>query len=251
MPGTAISLHVATAEHWTPSRRMQAAAAAEHERVERELRRLGERENTLARELDAIRRACAALRDELSVLQRLSRDRAENDTEFADGEQRRLRVVADALPTAEDGKDVVLRGAQIREAAVRVLASTAQSDQALHYRTWFELLRQEGFLPAGKDPLATFLTQIGRSPVVQRSTAPGVYSLDLGVVERTRARLARLEGSIQELDQVAVGADVEEIARIRRTRDRLGTELASNKQTLAEALRSLGEPPRISHGHSS
>jgi hypothetical protein len=247
MTETAISIPVAAAEHWTPSRRMQAAAAAERERVERELRRLSERENTLARELDAIRTARSALQDELSVLLRLSRDRAKSDAAFAKGEQRRLRVVADSLPTAEAGRDVVLRGAQIRETAVRVLASTDQADQAVHYRTWFDLLRYEGFLPAGKDPLATFLTQIGRSPVVQRSTAAGVYSLDLGVLERMRARLAQLEGSLQELNQVSVGTDVDEIARIRRTRDRLVTEVASTKRTLAEALRSLGAPPQMSH----
>lgn len=54
---------------------MQSAAAAERERVERELLRLGEREGNLTLELDAIREARSALQDELVVLRRLSRAR--------------------------------------------------------------------------------------------------------------------------------------------------------------------------------
>jgi hypothetical protein len=219
---------------------MQAAAAAERERVERELRRLNEREDRVARELDTIRAARSALEGEVVLLQRLSRDPAEGGFSAANGEQRRLRVVSDALPAVEDGGEVVLRGAQIRETAVRLLASTGQADRALHYRTWFELLRQEGLLPAGKDPLATFLTQIGRSPVVQRSTAPGVYSLDLDFPERARIRLAQLQAGLREADEVPVGASVDEIAQLRDSRAKLKAEVASAEQVLTEALRSLG-----------
>ncbi len=220
---------------------MQAAAAAERERVERELRRLSEREGSLAHELETIRAARGALQDELVVLQRLSHDPAEDEISATHDERRRLRVVSSTPQAVEDGHEVVLRGAQIRETAVRILASTAQADQAVHYRTWFELLRQEGFVPAGKDPLATFLTQIGRSPVVQRSTAPGVYSLDLGVPERQRAHLAQLQAKLREADQAPLSASLDEIARIRESRARLNVEVASAERTLAEVMRSLDE----------
>ncbi len=218
---------------------MQSAAAAERERVERELLRLSKREDGLAHELDAIREARSALQDELVVLQRLSRDLPAGEIRAADDERRRLRVVTDGSQAVE-GREVVLRGAQIRETAVRVLASSATS-QAVHYRTWFELLRHKGFVPAGKDPLATFLTQIGRSPVVQRSTAPGMYSLDLRAPERERARLAQLRAKLGDVGETPLGATVDEIGWIRESRVRLNSEIGSAERTLAEALRSLGE----------
>jgi len=219
---------------------MQAAAAAERARVERELSRLTAREETLTHELELAQRARSALQDELRVLERLSRDATEVEVAETVTGGRRLRVVSDDPHAAEDERKVVLRGAQIRETAVRILAAAPQTDQAVHYRTWYELLRQEGFVPAGKDPLATFLTQIGRSPVVRRSTAPGMYSLDLGVTTRMRARLAQLQAELRDADEVPpIGVD--EIERSRETRASLKTEVASAQRTLAEALRSLEE----------
>jgi vacuolar-type H+-ATPase subunit I/STV1 len=236
MSSTAIHLPVATADSWTPSRRMQSAAAAERERVERELLRLSKREDSLAHELDAIREARSALQDELVVLQRLSRDLPAGEIRAAD-ERRRLRVVTDTSQAIE-GREVVLRGAQIRETAVRVLASSATS-QAVHYRTWFELLRRAGFVSAGKDPLATFLTQIGRSPVVRRSTAPGMYSLDLHSLERERAHIAQLRAKLAEVGEMPPEATVDDIARIRESRSSINAEIASAERTLGEILRSL------------
>jgi hypothetical protein len=218
---------------------MQSAAAAERERVERELLRLSKREDRLAHELDAIREAQSALQGELVVLQRLARDLPASEIPAADDERRRLRVVP-AASGAEGARDVLLRGAQIRETAVRVLASS-ETSRAVHYRTWFELLRHKGFVPAGKDPLATFLTQIGRSPVVQRSTAPGMYSLDYSAPARERARLAQLRAELGAIGETPLGATVDEIGRIRGTRSRLNSEIASVERTLAEAFRSLGE----------
>ncbi len=224
-------------ESWTPSRRMQSAAAAERERVERELLRLRKREDRLAHELNALREAQSVLQDELVVLRRLSSSPPTEEIRAAD-ERHRLRVVADAS-RGEEGREVVLRGAQIRETAVRVLASSATS-QAVHYRTWFELLRREGFAPAGKDPLATFLTQVGRSPVVQRSTAPGMYSLDLRAPERIRTHLEQLRAELGDMGETPPGSTLDEIAGIRESRARLNSEVAAAEQTLAEALRSLG-----------
>lgn len=220
---------------------MRAAAAAEQQRVERELHRLNDREDSLARELEALRAARSGLEDELVVLQRLSHDSVEGEISAARATPRRLSVVSSVPQQTGRPRDVVLRGAQVRETAVRVLADTAQADQAVHYRTWFELLRQQGFVPAGKDPLATFLTQIGRSPVVQRSTSPGVYSLDLTFPQRVRGRLEQLRAQLREADELADGAGIDEITQSRERRAKLNADIENAERMLAEALRSLGE----------
>src|SRR5262249_47681967 len=72
----------------------------------------------------------------------------------------------------------LLRGPKIREAAVKALLDQPDYIEALHYRQWCDLLLDAGYAIAGKDPLAVFLTQITRSPVVRRSSQPGVYELD-------------------------------------------------------------------------
>lgn len=60
-----------------------------------------------------------------------------------------------------------LRGQRLREVAVEVLARHHSPGEAVHYRDWFELLREENIAVAGRDPLATFLAQIGRSECVE------------------------------------------------------------------------------------
>ena len=240
--GIAIALDVATADTWAPSRRMQSAAVAERERVERELRRLAIRESQLAAELEAVRASRAELEQQRNVLDH-----------FADGparspgrESHRLRVLPDAEPPTPNGgvapeKMTMLRGARIREAAVRALAASSPPDAAVHYRDWFKLLTAQGFMPAGKDPLATFLTQIGRSPVVRRSTSAGMYVLDLEVPQRARARLARLAEELADVRERSPAVTVEEIAATRERRTHLTAEMQETERQLEEALRSLGE----------
>jgi chromosome segregation ATPase len=221
---------------------MQSAAVAERERVERDLRRLVIRESQLTAELGAVQAARAELEQQRHVLDH-----------FADGPARtpgrgsqRLRVLPDAEPPTSNGgaapeKMTMLRGARIRETAVRVLAANTQVDAPVHYRDWFKLLTAQGFMPAGKDPLATFLTQIGRSPVVRRSTSAGMYVLDLEVPQRARARLGRLAEELAEIRELAPNTTVEEIAATRERRARLTAEMQETERQLEEALRSLGE----------
>jgi hypothetical protein len=125
---------------------------------------------------------------------------------------------------------------------VRVLAAHTKPDAPVHYRDWFELLVAQGFMPAGKDPLATFLTQVGRSPVVQRTTSSGMYVLDLEFPNRVRARLSRLQAELDEVPQHASDRTVAEIASTRESRTRLITELQEAERQLEEALRSLRNP---------
>lgn len=71
-----------------------------------------------------------------------------------------------------------LRGQRLREIAVEVLRNKKGPGSIVHYREWYELLLETGLRVAGKDPLATFLTQIARAPGVE-SVRPrsGLYRL--------------------------------------------------------------------------
>jgi hypothetical protein len=64
--------------------------------------------------------------------------------------------------------DVRLRGRRLEEVAIAVLADERGNGAEIHYREWFELIRSNGHLVAGKDPLNTFLTQINRSTSIEK-----------------------------------------------------------------------------------
>jgi hypothetical protein len=71
-----------------------------------------------------------------------------------------------------------LRGERLREVATDVIRRLSASGNPIHYRAWFDALVESGFRVSGRDPLATFLTQITRidqvEPVGRRS---GLYRL--------------------------------------------------------------------------
>ncbi|MEJ7567760.1 MAG: hypothetical protein WKF41_05790 [Gaiellaceae bacterium] len=71
-----------------------------------------------------------------------------------------------------------LRGRRLREIAVELLRQRRVPGDVVHYREWFDLLVAAGVRIAGKDPLATFLTQISQAPEV-KSVRPrsGLYRL--------------------------------------------------------------------------
>lgn len=73
-----------------------------------------------------------------------------------------------------------LRGERLREVALEVLERLGEGGAPVHYREWFDALLAEGYRVSGKDPLATFLTQVTRidrvKPVGHRS---GLYRLRL------------------------------------------------------------------------
>jgi hypothetical protein len=71
-----------------------------------------------------------------------------------------------------------LRGERLREVALEVLQRLSASGDPVHYRIWFEALVQSGFRVSGRDPLATFLTQITRIDKVESvGRRSGLYRL--------------------------------------------------------------------------
>src|SRR5690349_12056205 len=62
--------------------------------------------------------------------------------------------------------DLRLRGRALEKIAVELLRRERGGDE-VHYREWFELLRTEGHLVAGKNPVDNFLAQINRSEAIE------------------------------------------------------------------------------------
>jgi hypothetical protein len=74
--------------------------------------------------------------------------------------------------------DPRLGGQRLEQIAVELLRAQRQFGEAIHYREWFGLLRRAGYEVVGKDPLATFLTQVRRSESVEAvGGRSGLYRL--------------------------------------------------------------------------
>jgi hypothetical protein len=102
----------------------------------------------------------------------------------------------------------VLKGQMLREEAVRILVEQRGTRQPIHYRDWYGLLRDAGLGAAGKDPIATFLTQITRSPLVQRVNG-GVYQVDpVAAYELAREELSRATRELTTAED-ALGAEAD------------------------------------------
>src|SRR5947209_9146323 len=107
MPDRAIASTMASAETWTPSRRLQTAAAAERARMEREIERLIMRERELGEQLAGVRQTRDELEAQLQVLNRLAHDI--EPTRSLGMADRRLRAVPE--PAGSNGHETtVLRG---------------------------------------------------------------------------------------------------------------------------------------------
>jgi hypothetical protein len=136
-----------------------------------------------------VKRSVEAERDVVAT--RLSELRAQSerlhrlvDHVDADVEQtaRLLQRIDESLGIAPQlsfsSLDGELRGQQLQEVAVALLRQKKAVGEPVHYKEWYGLLVGAGARVAGKDPLATFLTQVARAPGVE-SVRPrsGLYRL--------------------------------------------------------------------------
>lgn len=224
----------------TPSARLVRAAMAERTDLARHRERLLAARDRLRDELAGIEAALRDLDDRDALLDRLAGRALEPVAPpAADARERR------GSPAPRDA--IVLRGPAIRRAAVEVLRALPDRPQALHYRAWFDALRAAGFEVAGKDPLAVFLTQLSRSPVVRRGTQSGVYELDPAAPRRLRDRLDALHADLRRL--TAASSPTADLTAIRARRAAITTQITKTEKALEEAEALLGsDAPELRAG---
>lgn len=71
-----------------------------------------------------------------------------------------------------------LRGERLREVAMTVLDERFANGDPIHYRAWFDALVESGYRVSGRDPLASFLTQVSRIERVEKvGKRSGLYRL--------------------------------------------------------------------------
>jgi len=63
--------------------------------------------------------------------------------------------------------DARLGGQRLQEIAIQVLVDRDPPGTPIHYKDWYRLLREAGYVVGGKDPQATFLASVARSPRVR------------------------------------------------------------------------------------
>jgi len=198
------------------SSRLVRAAAAERMGLLRERGKLARRRESVVAQLAALEEQLATVDDRLALIDRLAPEAAN----------------VHPLPSRDEGDG--LKGSAIRQAAIDVLLTTPEGAAPIHYKRWFALLAQAGHQVAGKDPLAVFLTQISRSPVVRRTTQSGVYELDVDAPERLRTRLERLYARLAEQAPAALATPEE-----RAERDRVLAEITAAERAIDESRRAL------------
>jgi hypothetical protein len=118
---------------------------------------------------------CVARRDHLVGL-------ADEAAREAEGFARTIRELGELLGI-EDQLSIAelhdeLRGQRLREVAAQVLWQHFREGDVVHYKQWFDLVVADGHRIGGKNPAATFLTQVARVSTVER-TGPrsGLYRL--------------------------------------------------------------------------
>jgi hypothetical protein len=218
----------------TPSARLVRAAAAERAELARHRERLLSTRASLRTELEAIEASLRELDERDALLDRLAGPARPTAVGGDDARSPDGRGVPARPETAK------LRGPAIRRAAVEVLLAHPDRPQALHYRAWFDALVAAGYEVGGKDPLAVFLTQLGRSPVVRRGTQSGVYELDRGAPRRLRDTLDALHAELRGI--AGAPSPTADLTAIRGRRAALTARITQVEKALEEAEAVLGPP---------
>lgn len=133
-----------------------------------------------------------ALAERTKLIARYEDARAEHDhlleraTQVALEAERYLKTIRELgeLLGVEDQLSITeltpeLRGERLRTVAADIVFRHFKpGDPPFHYKHWIELLLAEGYRVGGKDPSATFLTQVAHVPGVERvGRRTGLYQI--------------------------------------------------------------------------
>lgn len=193
---------------------------------------LAERRRELERQLEAARDAERSGLQSLAALETVGREAGE--------------LVPDSPVDVRDGR-LRLAGAQLREMIARVALRRGVPGEPVHWRLWLTWLHDNELDAAGKNPEATFQTQLARSPLVRRTDQDGVYRLDLAQLARGRDRLRDLHGQLSRLpppDQLAL------LGGVRAQRQDLQNEIARTERAVEEIWHVLAQerpPGQVDH----
>lgn len=201
-----------------PSAALRRTARSELARIERAVNKIEQRRAALLGQL-------AELDDEAEVYAR--RKRLLEELAYVEDVVPTSGTVARARPPAKGA----IKGRELRRIAGRLLWST-QRDREIHYREWFERVIAAGYAVGGKDPVASFLTNMRDSPAVRRGSTQGLYRLDPNSLETIAQQIAETQAEL---------ADVEKsIARTRASAEQRATEaLEAHRDDLKQSLRGL------------
>jgi aldehyde:ferredoxin oxidoreductase len=133
--------------------------------------------------------AAQAERDRLAALLTGAQERVEHFEALAAEAREEAKSLADSVRAIEEVAGLApqlamcaiseeLRGERLREAALEVLQRLSASGDPVHYRVWFDALVESGYRISGRDPLASFLTQVTRIKRVESvGRRSGLYRL--------------------------------------------------------------------------
>lgn len=208
----------------SPSAGLRRAAAAELDRLDRARQRLQDKRRTLASEIAAIETEIDALKERDELLRSLVTEEGDH-------------------ATAASGDDDAIGGAELREVAATILFERNGPGTALHYRDWFEAVLAAGHTVAGKDPLGSFLTNAGRSPLVRRGDEPGTYYIEPEALTDLHAQLAENQAELQDL-ATQIAHLVTPTSVMSEHRSQLMSEIRRLERLIAEAERVLAPSPQ-------
>jgi septal ring factor EnvC (AmiA/AmiB activator) len=172
--------------------------------------------------------------------------------EEAEGYNRRKRLLEElayvehAVPTpatvSPAGRPArgAIKGRELRRVAGQLLWST-QREREIHYREWFEFVLEAGYAVGGKDPLASFLTNIRDSPAVRRGSAQGRYRLDPESLETIAQQIAETQAELADVERSIARTDAS-------TEQRTVDALHGHRGELTQSLRGLdGKMAELRH----
>ncbi len=136
-------------------------------------------QDAVAREREHVKARLEELQAQADRLHDLV-DQVDRDVKEAARLLRHMDEMLGIAPQLALKMDGPLSGRELQRVAVDLLQrdQDASAGAPVHYRDWYALLLKAGGRVAGKDPLATFLTQVSRADEVE-SVRPrsGLYRL--------------------------------------------------------------------------